>query len=77
MTESRLNVLRLLVEHQHVSLYSLNAPQHAMNGVTPLGMAAWLDAPAAVRILVEASAGAVSVDGMDSHGVTALMCKLQ
>ncbi|THH21300.1 hypothetical protein EW146_g225 [Bondarzewia mesenterica] len=73
MTESRLGVIRLLVEHPHVSLYSLNAPQEAVNGATPLGVAAWLNALEAIRVLVEDSAGAVSVNGMDSHGATALM----
>lgn len=47
-----------------------------MNGVVPLGMAAWLNLPRVVRLLLEESEGAVSVDGMDSHGATALMCKL-
>ena len=75
MTASRLNTLRLLVEHRHVSLYTLNAPQEAMNGVTPLGFAAWVNSPKAVEILLEASGGAVSVDGQDAYGVTPLMCK--
>ncbi|KAI0067187.1 ankyrin [Artomyces pyxidatus] len=73
MTPGRLNVLQMLVQHQHVSLYTLNAPQDAMNGVTPLGMAAWLNAPKAVRIMLEDSAGAVSVNGIDAHRATALM----
>ncbi|TFY76676.1 hypothetical protein EWM64_g7338 [Hericium alpestre] len=73
MTTGRLNVLRLLVEHQHISLYSLNAPQDAMNGVTPLGMASWLNAPDVVHVLLDSSSGAVAVNGMDAHGVTALM----
>lgn len=75
MTTSRLNTLRLLVEDRHVSLYTLNAPQEAMNGVTPLGFAAWMNSPKAVEILLEASGGAVSVDGKDAYGVTPLMCK--
>jgi hypothetical protein len=60
--------------HPDISLFTLNAPQSAMNGVTPLGMAAWLNLPEAVRLLLEASADTVSVDGMDSMGATALMC---
>ena len=40
-TRSQLTTLRLLVEHCHVSLYTLNAPQEAMR-VTPLGFAAWV-----------------------------------
>lgn len=46
-----------------------------MNGVTPLGYAAWRNSPKAVEILLEASGGAVSVDGKDTYGVTPLMCK--
>jgi len=75
MTPSRLNTLRLLVEDRHVSLYTLNAPQESMNGVTPLGYAAWRNSPEAVEILLEASGGAVSVDGKDTYGATPLMCK--
>ncbi|EEB98520.1 hypothetical protein MPER_01955, partial [Moniliophthora perniciosa FA553] len=43
------------------------------NGVTPLGMAAWLNSPGAVTLLLDASSGSVDVDGMDSHGATPLM----
>jgi hypothetical protein len=75
MTANRLNALRLLVEDRHVSLYTLNAPQEAMNGVTPLGFAAWMNSPKAVEVLLEVSGGAVSVDGQDAYGVTPLMCK--
>ncbi len=46
-----------------------------MNGVTPLGFAAWRNSPKAVEILLEASGGVVSVDGKDAYGVTPLMCK--
>jgi hypothetical protein len=38
-------------------------------------MAAWLNFPEVVRLLLEDSVHTVSVDGMDSHGATALMCK--
>lgn len=72
---TRLNILRTLLAHRKISLYSLNAPQLAMRGVTPLGVAAWLNSPEAVQLLLEASSGAVSVDGMDAQGATALMCK--
>ncbi len=75
MAPSRLNTLRLLVEDRHVSLYTLNAPQESMNGVTPLGFSAWMNSPKAVGTLLEASGGAVSVDGKDAYGVTPLMCK--
>jgi len=43
--------------------------------VIPLGMAAWLNQPQAVQVLLEDSSESVSVDGMDSHGATALMCE--
>ncbi len=76
MTASRLVVLQLLVEDRHVSLYTLNAPQEAMNGVTPLGFAAWMNSPQAVKTLLGAGGGRVSVDGEDAYGVTPLMCKL-
>jgi hypothetical protein len=58
MTPSRLDTLRLLVEDRHVSRYALNALQESMNGVTPLGYAAWRNSPEAVETLLEASGGA-------------------
>ncbi|KAH9998800.1 hypothetical protein BJV74DRAFT_186344 [Russula compacta] len=73
MTANRLDILRLLVEDRHVSLFTLNAPQEAMNGVTPLGFTAWMNSPKAVDILMEVGAGMVSVDGKDGYGVTPLM----
>ncbi|KAF8150880.1 hypothetical protein B0H34DRAFT_665892 [Crassisporium funariophilum] len=73
LTENRLNAIRILLSHPDISLLTLNAPQSSMNGVIPLGMAAWLNQPQVVRILLEDSADSVSVDGMDSHGATALM----
>jgi hypothetical protein len=75
MSPSRLSLLSTIVGHPDISLYTLNAPQSAMRGVTPLGMAAWLNIPDAVKVLLQDSAEAVSVDGMDTHGATALMCK--
>lgn len=75
MTQSRLNTIRILVEHPHVSLHALNAPEDAMDGVTPLGVASWLNAPEVVRILLESGAGAVSVNGLDTHRATPLMCE--
>ncbi|KAF9231002.1 hypothetical protein BU15DRAFT_90999 [Melanogaster broomeanus] len=73
MSQDRLNVLRIAVSHPSISLYTLNAPQDSINDVTPLGMAAWLDMPAAVQLLLECSSGAVSVDAMDTDGATPLM----
>jgi len=45
--------------------------------MTPLGtVTVWLDIPEAVQVLLESSSGAISVDGMDTDGATALvMCK--
>ena len=75
MTKGRLNAITRILRHPDISLYTMNAPQSSLNGVTPLGMAAWLDAHDVVKMLLEESAGAVAVDGMDNHGATALMCK--
>lgn len=46
-----------------------------MNGVTPLGFAAWMNSLKAVKTLLEAGGGTVSVDGEDTYDVTPLMCK--
>lgn len=75
MTQDRLNVIRIAVSHPGISLFTLNAPQDSINDVTPLGMAAWLDIPEVVQVLLESSSGAVSVDGVDTDGATPLMCE--
>lgn len=75
MTQSRLHALKILLSQVDISLLTLNAPHASMNGVTPLGMAAWLNQPQAVHALLQISAESVSVDGMDSCGATALMCE--
>ena len=75
LTPNRLNVIRTLITHPDISLLTLNTPQLSMNGVIPLGMAAWLNQPEVVRVLLEDGTDSVSVDGMDSHGATALMCE--
>ena len=69
---ARLDVLRTLLRSDGASLYALNAP---VRGVTPLGLAAWLNLPDVVRVLLEESRGLVAVDGTDSLGVTPLMCE--
>jgi hypothetical protein len=76
MTSQRVASIRLIVNHPKISLLTLNAPHACMKGVVPLGMASWLNLPRIVRLLLEESADTVSVDGMDSHGATALMCKI-
>lgn len=75
MSQDRLSVIRIAVSHPDISLFTLNAPQDSINDVTPLGMAAWLDMPDVVQVLLECSSGAISVDGMDADGATPLMCK--
>lgn len=73
--EKRLSILKMLLGHGGLSLYSLNAPQDAMEGVTPLGLAAWLNIPDAVALLLRECPGSVTVNGMDSRGATPLMCE--
>ncbi|KAJ7650762.1 hypothetical protein FB45DRAFT_1077911, partial [Roridomyces roridus] len=70
---SRVQVLRTLLSDKQLALFTLNAPQMAYRGVTPLGMAAWLNAADMVRALLEETAIAVVVDGPDVHGATPLM----
>lgn len=75
LTESRMNIIRTLVSRPDISLYTLNAPQDAFQGVTPIGIAAWLGMHDVVQLLLERSLHTVCVDGMDAHGATSLMCK--
>lgn len=75
MSQDRLHVIRIAISHPDISLFTLNAPQDSINDVTPLGMAAWLDLPEVVQVLLEFSSGTISVDGMDTDGATPLMCK--
>ena len=72
MLQSRVEVLRTLISTDTTSLYALNAPAR---GVTPLGLAAWLNIPDVIRVLLDESRGLVVVDGTDTLGVTPLMCK--
>ncbi|RPD61117.1 ankyrin [Lentinus tigrinus ALCF2SS1-7] len=68
--QSRVEVLRTVIRNDSMSFYALNAPTR---GVTPLGLAAWLNVPDVVRVLLEESRGLVAVDGTDAVGVTPLM----
>ncbi|KAH9902811.1 ankyrin [Cubamyces lactineus] len=70
MLQSRVEVLRTLISSDTTSLYALNAPAR---GVTPLGLAAWLNIPDVIRVLLDESHGLVAVDGTDALGVTPLM----
>ena len=69
--QTRLRMLRSVLHHSDISLYTLNVP---VSGVTPLGLAAWLDSPDTVRLLLDESHGMVLVDSIDMHGATPLMC---
>ncbi|KAF9026031.1 ankyrin [Hymenopellis radicata] len=73
LTEARLNTIRLLLSRPEISLFTLNAPQDAFRGVTPIGVAAWMNLHDVVELLLKGSLYAVSVDGMDTHGATSLM----
>ncbi|KAI0346533.1 ankyrin [Trametopsis cervina] len=70
---TRLRILKILLTSDKISLYALNAPQLSMHGVTPLGLAAWLNIPQVVKMLLDESSGLVAVDGMDALGATPLM----
>ncbi|KAF9029800.1 ankyrin [Hymenopellis radicata] len=74
LTEARLNTIRLLLSRSEISLFILNAPQNAFRGVTPIGVAAWMNLHNVVELLLKESLYGVSVDGMDTHGATSLMC---
>src|ERR1700749_2322748 len=63
-----------MLNHPQISLHCLNAPHAAANGVIPLSMAASLNFPDLVQLLLEESADTVALDGLDAHGATALMC---
>ncbi len=76
VTPQRLNAIQIMLRHPQISLHCLNAPHAAANGVIPLSMAAWLNFPDLVQLLLEESADTVAVDGLDAHGATALMCTL-
>jgi hypothetical protein len=75
MTRHRLKTLRTLVEEQDISLYALNAPSSALHGVTPLGIAAYLNVPKVVELLLTIGDGRVLVDSADAFGATPLMCE--
>lgn len=76
LLEQRTRILRALLRHERTLCYDLNAPMKGMKGVTPLGLAAWLNIPDAVDVLLHQCPGLVSVDGMDALGATPLMCKM-
>jgi hypothetical protein len=75
ITHDRIHILRTILRHPSLSLLTMNSPLIALNGVSPLGFAAWLNSPLAVSALLKYSMEAVAVDGMDSNRATPLMCK--
>jgi hypothetical protein len=80
MSNARLNILRLLISHRDISLYTLNASQFSMRRVSatsPLGAAVLLNMPLVVKDLLELCIGMVSVDFPDNYGGTPLMCKIK
>ncbi|KAI5120211.1 hypothetical protein M0805_006317 [Coniferiporia weirii] len=70
---ARLAILTFLLDRRAFSLYALNASDLSLNGLTPLGMAAYLGRLDFVTALVEKCDGLVLVDGVDSHRATPLM----
>ncbi|TRM64262.1 ankyrin repeat-containing domain protein [Schizophyllum amplum] len=73
MTPDRLQIIESLVSHPDATMFTLNAAQAHLKGVTALGLAAWLNMLKVVEILLDASDGAVAVDGRDGHNATPLM----
>ncbi|KAL1683339.1 hypothetical protein EV122DRAFT_258296 [Schizophyllum commune] len=73
LTSERLQIIELLVSHPDATMFTLNAAQAHLKGATALGLAAWLNMLKVVQILLDASDGAVAVDGRDGHNATPLM----
>ncbi|KAF9480020.1 hypothetical protein BDN70DRAFT_656893 [Pholiota conissans] len=74
MSPNRIAALKTILNHPDISLLTLNLPHEVrMDGEIPLGVATWLNQPQAVQVLLNDSLDAVSVDGMDAMGATALM----
>ena len=74
MSQDCLDVIRIAASHPNITLFTLNTPRDSINDTTLLGMAAWLDTPDVVQLLLQCSSSAVSVDSMDTDGATPLMC---
>ncbi|GJJ08192.1 hypothetical protein Clacol_002400 [Clathrus columnatus] len=73
LSEARLEVLRLISQHDQLSLYSLNAPMAWAGGVTLLGLMSWLNMSMEITYLLEFARGLLEVNAMDEQGATALM----
>lgn len=75
VSPSRMRVLEhALLTHKDISLRTLNAPQPALNGTTPLCFLAWLGRLEEMRLLLEMTPSLVAVDARDSLNATPLMC---
>jgi ankyrin repeat protein len=74
ITPQRLEVLSALLDASP-SLLSLNAPQEALGGLTPLAVAVKSGSVHAVRLLLETSARRVALNAADATGATALTRK--
>ncbi|KAH8831697.1 ankyrin repeat-containing domain protein [Flagelloscypha sp. PMI_526] len=72
LSQGRINTIRALMDAT-TTLLTLNGPQSSLHGVTVLSLASWLNLRSIVEVLLDESSGRVCVDGMDSHGATALM----
>ncbi|KAL5526101.1 hypothetical protein ACEPAG_7439 [Sanghuangporus baumii] len=69
----RLSILSFLLENHCLSLYTLNASHSSLKGLTPLGMATYLNRLDFVTVLLEKGDGLVLVDGVDSQRATPIM----
>lgn len=74
LSERRLEVLRLVSQHDQLSLYSFNAPLPWAGGVTLLGLMSWLNMPVEIMYFLEFGQGLLEVNAMDEQGAVALMC---
>ncbi|EJD06435.1 ankyrin [Fomitiporia mediterranea MF3/22] len=69
----RLAILYFLLETHALSLYVLNAAHTSLKGLTPLGMAAYLNRLDFVTLLLEKGDGLVLIDAVDSQRATPIM----
>lgn len=70
----RLSALSFLLKNRSLSIYTLNAPHSLFKGLTPLGMATYLNRLDFVTALLDEGDGLVLLDGVDSHRATPIMC---
>ncbi|KAL5526918.1 hypothetical protein ACEPAF_8645 [Sanghuangporus sanghuang] len=69
----RLSILSFLLENHCLTLYTLNASHSSLKGLTPLGMATYLNRLDFVTVLLGKGDGLVLVDGVDSQRATPIM----